>query len=194
MDVNTNNTDSWEQLPDESALAYEAFCIYRDMGPTRSLAKAAQAMERPPGYKQQLGEWSAKYEWQSRCRDYDRYMQKVAQLAKEEAIRQMTNRQARDAVRIQEMVMEALENASLEAAPPRDLIRVWERAVRAERTSRGLPAEPTRQANYVDYSDAVIDHYLDHESDRKKKEQTAKIDDMIASTWEPTPIMNDDGE
>jgi hypothetical protein len=117
----------------------------------------------------------------------------VALLEKEEAIRQMTDRHASDSVRIQEMVMQALETASLEAAPPRDLIRVWERAVRAERTSRGLPAEPTK-ANYVDYSDAVTDHYLDHESDLKKKEERAKVDDLIASTWVLPPIANNDSE
>jgi hypothetical protein len=186
MNVSKNSNDSWEQSPDETAKAYVAFCVYRDLGPTRSLAKAAQAMNHPPGYKHTLGEWSTKYKWQSRCFDYDRCMQKVAQLEKEEAIRQMTHRHARDSVKIQQMAMEALETTPLEAAPPRDLIRLWERGVRAERTSRGLPAEPTK-ANYVDYSDAVTDHYWDHERDRKKKEENAKLDDLTSLLWDLAP-------
>jgi len=67
-----------------------------------------------------------------------------------------------------------LETTSLEAAPLRDLIRLWERGVRAERTSRKFPPEPTK-ANYVDYSDAVTDHYWDHERDREVKEEKAEL-------------------
>ena len=118
MDINEDDIDSWEQCPSESAKAHDAFCVYRDMGPTRSLAKAAQAMNHPPGYKQTLGEWSTKYEWQSRCFDYDRHMEKVAQFDKEEAIRQMTDRHARDSVKIQQMVMEALENDVARSSAP----------------------------------------------------------------------------
>ena len=47
--------DSWEQFDDESAKAYKAFCVYRDMGSTRSLAKTAQAMKRPQRYNVENG-------------------------------------------------------------------------------------------------------------------------------------------
>lgn len=137
-----SESESWERYPNESAKAYEAFCVYRDIGPTRSLAKTAEAMNHPPGYKQTLWKWSTKYEWQSRCYDYDDHMERVARLEKENMVREMTNRHACDAIKIQQIAMEALERISLEAAPPRDLIRVWEKAVRAERASRGLPPEP----------------------------------------------------
>jgi len=188
-----NSIESWDQCPNESAKEYEAFCVYRGMGRTRSLAKTAEAMNHPAGYKQTLWKWSKKYAWQSRCLDYDRHMDKVAQLEKEVAIREMTTRHARDAIRIQEIAVKALETASIEAAPPRDLFRLWERAVLVERTSRGLPAAPMK-ANYVDYSDEVTDHYLDHESALKKKEQRAMFDDVIADTWELPTIVNDDSE
>ncbi len=115
--MDENDIDSWEQSPTEPAKAYSAFCAYRDMGLARSLAKTAQALNHPPGYKQTLWEWSTKYAWQSRCRDYDQHMERVAQLEKENAIREMINRHARDAVKIQQMVMESLETTSLEATP-----------------------------------------------------------------------------
>ncbi len=183
MEMNKDEADSWEQLPAESAKAYRAFCVYRDLGPSRSFAKTALAMNRPPGYKQTLWKWGTKYEWNWRCRDYDLHMEKIAQSEKENvirnAIREMTDRHTRDAVKIQHMVMEALETTSLEAAPLHDLIRLWERAVRAERTSRGLLPEPTK-ANYVDYSDAVTDHYWDHERDRKDKEEKARLVGLLS--------------
>jgi hypothetical protein len=33
--------ESWERLPGESALAYAAFCAFRDYGPERNIRKAA---------------------------------------------------------------------------------------------------------------------------------------------------------
>ena len=96
-------------------------------------------------------------------------MERVAQLEKENAIREMINRHARDAVKIQQMVMESLETTSLEATPPKDLIRVWQQAVRAERASRGLPTEPTKD-DYVDYTNAATKHYRNDERDRTKDE------------------------
>ena len=178
-----DDSASWEQRPEESPTAFKAFSVYRDLGPSRSLPKTALAMGRPPGYKQTLWEWGNKYEWNSRCLDYDRHMEKVAQVEKEsavrDAVREMTDRHTQDAIKIQQMAMKALETMSLEAAPLRDLIRLWERGVRAERTSRGLPPEPTK-ANYVDYSDAVTDHYWDHERDRKDKEGKAELVDLLS--------------
>ena len=175
--MDENDIDSWEQSPTEPAKAYSAFCAYRDMGLARSLAKTAQALNHPPGYKQTLWEWSTKYAWQSRCRDYDQHMERVAQLEKENAIREMINRHARDAVKIQQMVMESLETTSLEATPPKDLIRVWQQAVRAERASRGLPAEPTKD-DYVDYTNAATKHYRNDERDRARDERLAKLAEM----------------
>lgn len=176
-DMDENDIDSWEQSPTEPAKAYSAFCAYRDMGLARSLAKTAQALNHPPGYKQTLWEWSTKYAWQSRCRDYDQHMERVAQLEKENATREMINRHARDAVKIQQMVMESLETTSLEATPPKDLIRVWQQAVRAERASRGLPAEPTKD-DYVDYTNAATKHYRNDERDRARDERLAKLAEM----------------
>jgi len=172
--------DSWEQRPSEPPKAYNAFCVHRDMGLARSLAKTAEALNHPPGYKQTLWEWSTKYFWQSRCRAYDQHMERVAQLERENVIREMINRHARDAVKIQQMVMESLEKTPLESAPPRDLIRVWQQAVRAERASRGLPAESTKD-NYVDYTNAATKHYRGDEKDRAKDEKLA----MLNSMWSP---------
>jgi len=55
-DMDENDIDSLEQSPTEPAKAYSAFCAYRDMGLARSLAKTAQALNHPPGYKQTLWE------------------------------------------------------------------------------------------------------------------------------------------
>lgn len=67
---------SRERLPDESALAYRAFCVYRDLGPDRSLDQAWKRSDqgkqcgsaRRPGY---WSKWSAQYEWVARAEAHD---------------------------------------------------------------------------------------------------------------------------
>lgn len=77
----------WERQPDESDTAYNAFCVYRDMGITRSLRKAAaafyadrqdsqEATSEPPesGTDSQLTRfkrWSRKWMWAARAEAHD---------------------------------------------------------------------------------------------------------------------------
>ena len=37
----------WERQKNESSKAYAAFCVYRDLGPERSLEKVRQNLEKP---------------------------------------------------------------------------------------------------------------------------------------------------
>lgn len=49
----------WERQPRESSKAYAAFCVYRDLGPERSLEKVRQNLDKPRSRKW-LGDWSVK--------------------------------------------------------------------------------------------------------------------------------------
>lgn len=80
---------AWEKLSDESADAYHAFCLYRDIQPSgRTLNTAYQRYlsgnEAPAGNKKaQLGNkkvphapgnwrrWSGKFKWESRAAEWD---------------------------------------------------------------------------------------------------------------------------
>lgn len=79
--------EEWNRLPLESAKAFAAFSVYRDMGAERSIDKAYAAyMTREP--QQQLdnkstsakrasrywGEWSIKFRWVERARAYDDHL------------------------------------------------------------------------------------------------------------------------
>jgi len=61
----------WDQRPDETNKAYHRFCLYRDMGPDRSLAKLVQKLGKAKNYKVQLENWSVKHDWQDRVKAYD---------------------------------------------------------------------------------------------------------------------------
>lgn len=90
-------------LPDESDDSYAVFCIYRDMGPKRSVAKAYHAFKQglstisgdDPRWEDEdvkavvghVGKWSSAYEWVSRAKAYDRYLDKIRRIEREEIIR-----------------------------------------------------------------------------------------------------------
>jgi hypothetical protein len=65
----------WERLPSDTDKSFEAFCIYRDMGTTRSLEKAwrkyKEGAETVPGY---FKDWSREHNWVERVNAYDDYL------------------------------------------------------------------------------------------------------------------------
>jgi hypothetical protein len=65
----------WERQPDETGKAYEAFTCYRDLGPDRSLAKAAESYYGSSTNLAQIGLWSRKFDWVARVRAYDDFLE-----------------------------------------------------------------------------------------------------------------------
>src|ERR1700674_4839858 len=73
-----------ERLPQESTRAYRAFCIYRDLGPDRSLDQAwkrfcaASDPAKDRGSARRPGHWAAwsqKYQWVERAEGYDDFIE-----------------------------------------------------------------------------------------------------------------------
>lgn len=66
---------SWEMMEDESSRAYEAFCIYYQFDPKlRSMKRVAEELGHPDSYVKWLEQWSSKYSWVQRARDYDSHV------------------------------------------------------------------------------------------------------------------------
>lgn len=74
----------WKKLDGETAKSWEAFTVYRDLGPGRSMAKACEELGRPPGYARWMEKWSVKYDWVARAEAFDAWEdeQRVAQRTK----------------------------------------------------------------------------------------------------------------
>lgn len=99
----------WEQSPDESAGAFHAFTLYRNLGEARSLSRVASDLieggrrsGNPGTVRKHLGEWSSRYRWVERAQAYDRELDR--QLVKEEQVArtEMRRRQAKMAEDYQE--------------------------------------------------------------------------------------------
>jgi hypothetical protein len=69
------------RLPNESARAHEALLCYAELGPGRSLAKAAQVLGKRGAYVGQLERWSSQHHWQQRVKAYDVHLARQRQRA-----------------------------------------------------------------------------------------------------------------
>lgn len=170
------NKNSWKRLPEETSKQYEAFCIYRDIGTSRSIQKVAQ--KRPgSGGLSKLKEWSSKYHWIDRATEYDEYLDEIKRTMHEEEIREMANRHALEAKLFQDKVHERLEKIDPNELKPHELIKWYDTAVKIERLSRGVPTENIKQENHSMEvkNDVVTRESLENPKVRAKANELIRI-------------------
>jgi len=89
----TPQRQPWEKLPEETPSAYTAFCIYRDLGRSRSLDQVAlqiseKAKTRNRPKTGHITLWSRDNRWKERALAWDTYQDETYRQAKEEELRQ----------------------------------------------------------------------------------------------------------
>jgi hypothetical protein len=136
----------WDRLPRETSRSYELFCVYRNLGPERSLAKARESAEGIPSVAR-LKVLSRKWNWVERCQQYDDYLEYQDRLRQEKERRQMHERHARVALLGMNVAVKGLESLLTkvqngeQAVAPADLTRLVDVSVKVERLARGEPTE-----------------------------------------------------
>lgn len=131
----------WERRAEESAKAFEAFVAYRELGATRSLAAVGHRLGKSTALMER---WSAQYDWVDRCHAFDIAMDRARTEKVFESNAQARQRVIDDATLVQKRLMARFARMSeeeLAAVPLKDLMRVWEIAMKAERLSRGESTE-----------------------------------------------------
>ena len=123
----------WEQQPGESAKAFEAFAIYRDMGVERSVRKVTQRLNKSLTL---IGKWSSRYNWPERARAYDRDLDRQAHAQAVRDVRSMTNRHIRIAMQLQAKALEALEQLNAATLSPKMQLAFLAKATEIERMNR----------------------------------------------------------
>jgi hypothetical protein len=137
----------WERQPGESSRAFGAFCVYRDLGPRRSLRAAAEKFyeRRSAAVLRQCNTWSSAFHWVERASARDKHLDAEARRAQEEARREMAERQAREARALQAKAVERLKVLRPEELGPADVLRYFVEAAKLERLALGEPDAVQRQ-------------------------------------------------
>lgn len=126
--------DPWERQEDESTKAYEAFCVYRDMGIQRSVRKVARELNKSETL---MARWSTTYNWVDRAAAWDSEQDRVVRQQQLDDIKKMRKRHATLAEDMLLKAAQALKFIPEDEVKASDISRLVEVASKLERISRG---------------------------------------------------------
>lgn len=136
-----DTVESWERQSGESVQAFEAFAVYRDLGPARSLTKAARELHKS---RTLLGRWSRQYVWVMRAVAYDREQDRLFLAEQAQARRDIARRHAKLAQAVQSKAVARLQMLDPRELSPSELLRYIQVAAEIERRAVGeTPAAGT---------------------------------------------------
>jgi len=126
----------WHQQPHESAKAYEAFTVYRELGSSRSIKKACRKLGKNTTT---VGRWSSTWRWGERVKAWDAHLAEK-QFSREEDVHQEIHNTILAAIRRHAgLILEALGDIEGKDIPPEQVDRQISNLVRAWQTFKGVP-------------------------------------------------------
>lgn len=161
--------EPWERQKGETARAFEAFAVYRDMGPGRSINKTAQALHKN---RTTIGEWSSKYEWVKRVSAWDAEQDRIARQKNTEEIKKMRKRHTDLASAMLVKAARALQRIPEDEIKAADVSRMVETASKLERISRGDAGEIIEERD-GGKAPSVVQFYIpdNHRDDKESAEE-----------------------
>jgi hypothetical protein len=148
----------------ETPMAFDAFLIYRAIGPTRSIKKTARKIKK---HYSQIEKWSAKYNWIARAKRWDEEVAQAEAEAELAEIKAMRRRQIKMALEMQNISSKELKKVKeiskkYKEAPVVDTkvaLKMAELGTNLERLNRGEPNEisETTVVEQPDYSNLSAD-------------------------------------
>lgn len=170
---NRTKDDLWERQPGESAQAYEAFAIYRDMGSNRSLRAVAEKLSKSYTL---IGRWSREKKWGERCRAYDNHLDDKARQEALQKYKKMRTRHIGIALQLQEKALAELKNLPEGSMTPKDIIQFLDKATELERDNRmeeaGVTAGGKTAGEQEETTLSLADEIAAAYENRKRGEQT----------------------
>jgi uncharacterized membrane protein len=147
-----------ERLPQESPRAYRAFCIYRDLGPDRSLDQAwkrfcaASDPTKDRGSARRPGHWAAwsqKYQWVERAEAYDDVIEEENRSAAAERRRKLHEARSKFQSEEQQRIENQVRNADavldrMGTAPLNEVIQLTKDNVTNKTTTTKIKAVNAR--------------------------------------------------
>lgn len=156
----------WERQPDEGARAYEAFCLYRDMGASRSLRRVVRDIDKS---LTTIGIWSSEHNWVERCKAWDAEQDRIAREAQLDEIRKMRERHAQLAMDMLEKVVAGLDHINPYEMSPNEMARIVDVASKLERISRGDVGEVVEERDGGSAPTPVTFYMPDNHRDTKEE-------------------------
>lgn len=140
----------WERQPTETGQAWDAYRIYRDLGPRkRSHRMVAATLGKTAGYLNRLAVWAAEFSWLKRVTAWDSHKDKVSCDAELDEVCEMKRRHIRISMTLQSIgcaeaekldrFVKRVENKTQRVLTATELLKLLELGTRLERQSRDEP-------------------------------------------------------
>ena len=144
----------WQRQKRESARAFEAFQAYRDMGPSRSLAKVGEELGKSDTL---IERWSSKYRWVERARAWDEEQDDNRRVKHSKGLEEMAERHIKLSLMLQNQVAQTLAEMTTKTnLIPSGVVQQWmDTAVRIERLARGQATERTETREVSTWQDLM---------------------------------------
>lgn len=123
----------WEQQHGETPKQFEAFAVYRDLGPKRTARQVADRLHKG---RDLMHRWQQANAWVRRAEAYDREIERERLIDAAGHRRDMHMRTARLAAALQNKIVARLQTLEPNELSPRDLIQWLDISTRVERTAR----------------------------------------------------------
>ena len=161
--------DPWEKQNDETIKAYMAFCVYRDLGASRSLKKTTEKFyPKSTSNLHQIATWSSKFHWVSRIEAWEIELDRAKQEAQKEALEKMAKRHAEAALKLQEKGLEGLKKIDPESLSPKDTLNFITEAAKLERLTLGAPDHKIEHSGQIETRDSGLDRLIAEDPETKK--------------------------
>ena len=167
----------WERVDGETVKAYEAFRIYRDLGPERSMRKAGEVLGKSMGT---LDRWTSRFDWRLRVEAYEDELERARLKERNESIAKMHNRHAQLSRKMQAKALKRLETLKPSELSPADLLKYVEVATKLERVSMGEPETIEERRT------------LEDPSTSNAREHLARLLDGVRKRLGPSPMADGD--
>ena len=138
--------ESWERLPRESAMAFAAFCVFRDLGAERNIRKAAEtalnSIDKNEGGRgtsyRMWRNWSTQFRWKERAADFDRYLENLKQTELRKTIEAQGEKHREVTGKMLDVVIKKLDTMNPEDLTQGNVPDWVQTAIKADREVAGL--------------------------------------------------------
>lgn len=137
--------ESWTRIRHEGVRAFQAFTIYLQMGPERSITKVARELSKS---RTLIGRWSAAHQWTERVAAWDAHIHRLEMREREKAVKQANANHVKLSQAMQGRIAETLnlmakaKDKDGKPAPfgpaPEDVPKWVDTAVKIERLGLGM--------------------------------------------------------
>jgi hypothetical protein len=178
---NPEPTRPWERMESEPGRAFEAFRIFRDLGPTRTLAATAlsffeipaSALTEDPNigkrYAPRFYAWHSKYNWKVRADSWDAEIDRQRWADRAEAIRRTNDGYVAVGAAMRQKILLRVAGMDPAQIAPKDVPAWIKAAADVERMGYGITSTSTVQVTGPDGGPIQHEHNIDE----------AAVDDRI---------------